>query len=1000
MAAPSPAGRGPSAPSTSSSSSSTTEGSRLRARKLSLSTHRLPHASQSSSQLSPSSTSYSPSSRTDPSLSLSEVGLGLMLDDNGVQSPRVSVDGSTQAGRARGNSNSTPSSSAAVASAGQAADETDEFFLAAGAAGGAAGQELRRTPSGRILKPSTVTTAQGGTASPLPIFTGSPQPTQYASPLPSPVPTPRSFSPAPSHQAYNLGGPSSSSSSSAPSAAAALTSLSSAPMTRPPSYNSIMSSTPMDRTRSNGSDIHSRQQSLTSACPPVTAGGLGTPKSDVTAFGSPAMGGNRGGNWRAYDWGVGGGGGGSAAASEKGYDSGEDVREGGKRRAGSLGGANDDGLVGRVLAAPRTALSLFLQGGSSSTSQQGAYGRLPHSPPLNGSAKPPPGGAPNGGGKRYPFPIRLLTFAYLIFSFLYLSLSLSQCLLGSSDTAKDPESSSRLAALRARLGARGGAGQEGWQMMREYADGLGGWVGYKSGGETAEAVGKPVEEESEQEEVQWGPVRRVGHPDNAKSALLMQDPKNNPLTSFSHTYRFSKMHDKSHWDLHDEIIPFAFHAAEKAGKTDVTACLYTNEAWLDMLPSFVHTWRGPVSLVFESTHSRFDETARSALLARIDALRESDPLVRQFVDVHLVGAPSSMSARTLSKTRERMIKNPVALNYQLNLARFFAQTDVVFLVGDARVTPSGGLRRKLAGPGIRSLVMERGDALVVPTFGFVRDPTGEPSDLPSLPDLRTKLGLSQTDANADNDEEEHEPISSDPFAGVSADEFAPLAAEHMHTLVETLPLAPSDWPTRKSQLVSLVNTRVPSIESPTTAKLALHDRRWDLNHGPSNWYLWRKSSTDPRLLENPTSGGGLGLGLDGAVGGGKEVYRVVDYDLHYAPLVVVSRQGQPWCTERFEEVRAACVYQMYLSGAEMWVVPDEWAYTLEVLEKKPEGVKEDPAEKLKNSISSRLYGKFHQEACMHYGREFLSIGMWDSDKAQHLRETCARTLGSWGMGSG
>lgn len=43
-----------------------------------------------------------------------------------------------------------------------------------------------------------------------------------------------------------------------------------------------------------------------------------------------------------------------------------------------------------------------------------------------------------------------------------------------------------------------------------------------------------------------------------------------------------------------------------------------------------------------------------------------------------------------------------------------------------------------------------------------------------------------------------------------------------------------------------------------------------------------------------------------------------------------------------------------------------------------------------NSISSRLYGKFHQEACMHYGREFLSVAMWDSEKAQHLRETCAR----------
>lgn len=32
-------------------------------------------------------------------------------------------------------------------------------------------------------------------------------------------------------------------------------------------------------------------------------------------------------------------------------------------------------------------------------------------------------------------------------------------------------------------------------------------------------------------------------------------PQSNPLTPFTHTYRFSKMHDKVHWDLHDEIIP-------------------------------------------------------------------------------------------------------------------------------------------------------------------------------------------------------------------------------------------------------------------------------------------------------------------------------------------------------------------------------------------------------------------------------------------------------------
>lgn len=79
------------------------------------------------------------------------------------------------------------------------------------------------------------------------------------------------------------------------------------------------------------------------------------------------------------------------------------------------------------------------------------------------------------------------------------------------------------------------------------------------------------------------------------------------------------------------------------------------------------------------------------------------------------------------------------------------------------------------------------------------------------------------------------------------------------------------------------------------------------------------------------------------------MYKVIDYDLHYAPNVVMSKRGQPWCTERFENMQAACVYQMYLSGAELWVLPDQWIYTLEVMEKGTEETKVDPAEKLKVS---------------------------------------------------
>ncbi|BGP25913.1 glycosyltransferase family 49 protein [Rhodotorula toruloides] len=922
----------------------------LRSRKLSLTTRQLPVGISSGSQLSPSTTTSSP---TIPQPA--DVGLGLMLDEaNGTASARTSIDAGASAIRSRANS---------FATAEAQATELEDFFLSAAAAGtstlggsggGGESSSLRRTPSGRRIPMATVTSPTGTTSSPLTIFTGSP--VLPNSPVASPVP----YSPA--HQSYNLGNP----------VATTSQQPTSIPMSRPPSYNTAMGgshSHEMQRTRSNGSDIHSRQQSLTSACAPVTSSVFNTPKSDVGAF-SPQVGaGPRSATWRPYDWGGG--------ASEKGYSSDEDVREGGKRRA-----HEEEGLVAKTLGLPGAVLSIVLRPLSG-----GAPPRHPHSPPMNGSTTKPSVAAQ----QRSPLLIRLVLFTYLVFSTIYLSLSLAQSLVSPS-SASSPSSSS-FASLSAKLGARAGAGQEGWQLVREYADGLGakagldlGWSRVKSGNEGGVIV--PVEASAEPVE-DWGIVRRIGHPDAADSALRTQDPAENPLSPFSHTYRFSKMHEKVHWDLHDEIVPFAFHAASKPDPSGVTACMYTNAAWLQTLPAFVRAWQGPVSLVFEATHSRLDSDARSRLLAVIAKLRDEDPLTKDLVDFHIVGAPLTLSERSLAKTRERMIKNPTARNYQLNLARFFAQTDTVFLVGDARVTPSGGLRDKLTMPRAREILLERGDAIVVPTFGFIRDPTGQPNQLPDFAQLRAQLGIGSEGEAALDD-----------FSGVTADELDPLANEHIHTLFETLPLAPEEWPTRKQSLVQLVNTRVPSVASPTTARLALFDKRWDLNHGPSNWYLWRKSPTDPRLQEKPSSGGGLGLGIDGSVGGGREPYRVVDYDLHYSPLVAISKKGQPWCTERFDDLRAACTYQMYLSGAEMWVLPDEWAYTVEVVERKPEGEKEDPAEKLKTSISSRLYGKFHQEACMHYGREFLSVGMWDSDKAQHLRETCARTLGTWGMGSG
>ena len=157
-----------------------------------------------------------------------------------------------------------------------------------------------------------------------------------------------------------------------------------------------------------------------------------------------------------------------------------------------------------------------------------------------------------------------------------------------------------------------------------------------------------------------------------------------------------------------------------ASAADTTACLYSNEAWLSTLSAFANAWRGPISLVFETSHSR-TSPLRADLASEIAALRANDAIVREYVDFHIVGAPVSLSERSLNKTRERLIFRPVAHNYHLNLARFFAPTDTVFLVGDARITPSVGLRTRLGTAAVRNLILTRGDAVVVPTFGFVRE---------------------------------------------------------------------------------------------------------------------------------------------------------------------------------------------------------------------------------------------------------------------------------------
>lgn len=58
-----------------------------------------------------------------------------------------------------------------------------------------------------------------------------------------------------------------------------------------------------------------------------------------------------------------------------------------------------------------------------------------------------------------------------------------------------------------------------------------------------------------------------------------------------------------------------------------------------------------------------------------------------------------------------------------------------------------------------------------------------------------------------------------------------------------------------------------------------------------------------------------------------EPYKVQDYNFSYEPYVIFKKQGSPWCDERFIGYganKAACLYEIYLSGIDYYVLPNDF----------------------------------------------------------------------------
>ncbi|CAG8817742.1 15164_t:CDS:2, partial [Dentiscutata erythropus] len=94
------------------------------------------------------------------------------------------------------------------------------------------------------------------------------------------------------------------------------------------------------------------------------------------------------------------------------------------------------------------------------------------------------------------------------------------------------------------------------------------------------------------------------------------------------------------------------------------------------------------------------------------------------------------------------------------------------------------------------------------------------------------------------------------------------------------------------------------------------------------------------------------------------------------------------CTERFENNKAACLFQIYLSGSELWVAPEDF---LMIYQYNPESHLSIYIEsKWQKAINNRIYTTFSREICLQYARQFASMRIWKSPIANHLKQECQR----------
>ncbi|KAF9426222.1 hypothetical protein BGZ76_002854, partial [Entomortierella beljakovae] len=349
----------------------------------------------------------------------------------------------------------------------------------------------------------------------------------------------------------------------------------------------------------------------------------------------------------------------------------------------------------------------------------------------------------------------------------------------------------------------------------------------------------------------------------------------------------SKMFTFSSPDITDNIQPFFVRSESTPQPDEITLATFVQQEELSELMRLVEHFSGPISVVLHIDHPS-DEPGAFNPITRLHTMRNSNPKIRNQVDIHLITTPQT-HRRPASTTVQQQS------NLHRNLARFFARSDYVLLLDADGSIPATDVSKSFRENQQWMEKLKTGNVFVLPGFNV------------------SMTAPSQQDDGTNG-------------------------------LVPVLKAA--ELPKDKSSLLELVHE----------GQVVLSEKTWKRTIRNVDFNTW---ATQTRLSA------------------------IQNYDPYFGPSVVIRRDKMLWCPERFGNNQAACLFELYLSGADFWVLPKD--FTINGGERKDIEVTER-----EKTINTRLYQKFHEESCLKHARAFYAAGEWDSDRARHCRISCQK----------